>query len=96
MANPVPSKEAYVGVPPQYFIGGLFVAFYLLTITWIAPRIGVGNAVFLVLLGQIVTAAVIDNYGLFGSPQSPVDLTRFVGLVLMIVGVFLARRPSMD
>ena len=53
--NPVPSKGVVLEVPPQYFLGGIFVAFYVLTITWIAPKIGVGNAVFLVLFGQIVS-----------------------------------------
>ena len=46
---------------------GLLMAFYLLSITWIAPRFGVGNAIFCVLLGQMVAAAVIDHFGLFGA-----------------------------
>lgn len=94
--NPVPSKAVLLDLPPQYFLGGLLCAFYVLTMTWIAPKIGVGNAVFLVLLGQIVTAAVIDNFGLFGSPKFPVDSTRIIGVVVMIVGVILARRPTTD
>ncbi len=43
--------------PKHLFLGGLFVAFYVLSVTYIAPHFGVGNAVFFVLLGQMVAAA---------------------------------------
>jgi bacterial/archaeal transporter family-2 protein len=45
------------GQPRHLFLAGLLVAFYVLSITWIAPRFGVGNAVFFVLLGQLIAAA---------------------------------------
>ena len=52
---------ANVPAQPKYLLlGGFFVAFYVLSVTWIAPRFGVGNAVFCVLLGQILAASVID------------------------------------
>ncbi|MFZ8974113.1 MAG: DMT family transporter, partial [Pseudomonadales bacterium] len=37
--------------PRHLLLGGLFVAFYVLSITYIAPHFGIGNAVFFVLLG---------------------------------------------
>ena len=60
-------KQHWFGATPLYYAGGLVVAFYILAITWTAPRIGVANAVFFVLLGQIVSAALIDQFGLFGA-----------------------------
>ena len=78
--------------PLSYYLGGLLVVFYVLSITWAAPRIGIGNAVFWVLLGQIAAAAAIDHFGLFGALQSPITLRRLVGIGCMAVGVFLARR----
>lgn len=96
MVKPMPPKELLFATPPQYFLGGLFVAFYVLTVTWIAPKIGVGNAIFFVLLGQIFAAAVIDHYGAFGSTKSPISLTRIFGLLLMALGIFFARRPIVE
>ncbi len=87
-----PPRAALVGTPPPYFIGGVFVAFYVLSITWAAPRLGVGDAVMLVLLGQLVAAAAIDHFGLFGAPQSTLTPQRTLGLLLMAAGVVLARR----
>lgn len=79
-------------VPVYYYLGGAFVIFYILTITWIAPRFGVGNAVSFVLLGQIASMAAIDHFKLFGAPYNPVNLVRLIGLALMVIGVFLAVR----
>lgn len=82
------------GSPVTVVIGGAIIAFYLLSITILAPKIGVGTAVLLVLLGQIVSAAVIDQYGLLGAARTPVSGVRLLGIALMIVGVVLARRPG--
>ncbi len=65
----------------------------MLSITWVAPHFGLGNAVFFVLLGQIGAAALIDHFGLFGTRQTPVTGLRAAGIALMAVGVLLARRP---
>jgi bacterial/archaeal transporter family-2 protein len=84
--------KAAFNAPPQFYAGGFFVAFYALSITWAAPKIGVGNAIFFVLLGQIVAATAIDHFALFGVARSPITLQRTAGIVLMAAGVFLARK----
>ena len=77
--------------PKHLFLGGLFVAFYILSVTWIAPKFGVGNAEFCVLLGQLASAALIDNFGLLGAIVRPVSLIRASGIGLMAMGVILVR-----
>ncbi len=78
--------------PKHLFLAGLFVAFYVISITWVAPKFGVGNAVFFVLLGQLVAAAAIDHFGLFGARISPLTLSRAAGVGLMGLGVMLTQR----
>ncbi|MEM0946128.1 MAG: DMT family transporter [Pseudomonadota bacterium] len=78
--------------PPFLMLGGVLVAFYVLSITWVAPKFGVGNAVFFVLLGQLVAAAAIDHYGFFGAKQSSLTPVRAAGIALMAMGVLLARK----
>lgn len=78
--------------PWHLFLGGVFVLFYALSVTWIAPRFGVGNAISFVLLGQLASMAAIDHYALLGAPRNPIDTGRLAGLVFMAVGVFLAVR----
>lgn len=81
-----------VATAPRYLLlGGALIAFYVLSITWIAPRFGVGNAVFFVLLGQLVSAAVIDHFGLFGAKVLPMSPVRALGIAVMAAGVFLTQ-----
>ena len=68
------------------------MAFYVLSITYIAPRFGVGNAVFFVLLGQLISSAIIDQFGLFGAKPAPLSLTRAAGIAMMAGGVLLTQR----
>ena len=77
--------------PKHLFLGGTLVAFYVLSVTWAAPRFGVGNAVFFVLLGQLISAAAIDHFGLFGAQISPLGLTRALGIAVMGLGVFITQ-----
>ena len=84
--------RAVADQPRHLFLAGLLVAFYVLSITWIAPRFGVGNAVFFVLLGQLVAAAIIDHFGLFGARVSPLSPMRAAGIAVMAFGVLLTQR----
>jgi bacterial/archaeal transporter family-2 protein len=79
-------------LPFYFYLGGVFVAFYVLSVTWVAPQFGVGNAVAFVLLGQLISMAAIDQFGLLGAPTHAITLQRSVGFILMSVGVFLAVR----
>ena len=89
----VPQQGWFVA-SPFYYAGGVLVAFYVLSITYSAPRIGVANAVFFVLVGQIIAAAAIDQFGLFGAMKSPLNGTRLFGIALMLVGTYFARRVA--
>ena len=87
-------RQGWFVAPPQYYAGGLLVAFYVLSVTWSAPRMGVANAIFFVLVGQIIAAGLIDNFGLFGAIKSPLTWQRALGMALMLAGTFLARRVA--
>lgn len=78
--------------PKHLFFAGGFVVFYVLSITFVAPKFGVGNAVFFVLLGQLISAAAIDHFGLFGAQHSPLSLARAGGIGLMAAGVWLTQQ----
>jgi bacterial/archaeal transporter family-2 protein len=80
------------GHPAHLYFAGLAIAFYVLTITWVAPRFGVGNAVFVVLVGQMLAATAIDHFGLFGARLRPITWERGSGLVLMAAGLALVQR----
>lgn len=83
------SKLAFA--PKYLFFAGVLVLFYVLSITFVAPKFGVGNAVFFVLVGQIISAALIDHFGLFGAAVTQISVSRAIGLGMMVGGIGLTR-----
>ena len=78
--------------PKHLFFAGILIAFYVLSITFIAPKFGVGNAVFFVLLGQLVGAAAIDHFALFGAAQNSLNTVRASGSAVMAFGVWITQQ----
>ena len=91
ITSPV-SLSRLTEVPRHLFLAGLFMVFYILSITSIAPVFGVGNAIFFVLLGQLISAGLIDHFGVFGATISPLTLTRSLGIALMGLGVWVTQQ----
>src|SRR4051794_15230768 len=58
-ATGTPSVSEFATVPAWRYLGAALVVFYIFSITWAGPRIGIGNAVFFVLLGQLIATAAI-------------------------------------
>lgn len=77
--------------PKHLFLAGVLIAFYVLSITHVAPHFGVGNAVFFVLLGQLISAAAIDHFGLFGAQVTPLSWIRAGGIAVMAAGVAITQ-----
>ncbi len=92
LSEGTPKWSTRPSIPLYFYLGGLFVIFYILSITWVAPKFGIGNAVAFVLLGQLISMAVIDHFGLLGAPHYSISLQRFTGLVFMAIGVLLVVR----
>jgi len=92
----VPSTYYSSGTPWYYYSGGVFVMFYILSITWVAPRFGVANAISFVLLGQLIAMSIIDHFALFGAQQYVLTLKRILGLSFMAMGVFMVLSKSSE
>ena len=92
----VPSAIYLPNTPWYFYFGGFFVMFYILSITWVAPRFGVSNAISFVLLGQLIAMSLIDHFGLIGSQQYTLSAQRTIGLLLMTVGVFMVLNKMPD
>ncbi|MDO4637146.1 MAG: DMT family transporter [Lautropia sp.] len=75
--------------PWWHWTGGPFGAFFVTGMVLLAPRIGIANTMFLVLLGQLCTALAIDTFGLLHMPARPVHWYKLVGLAIMIGGLSL-------
>lgn len=89
---PLPNIKSFLTAPSFGYTGGAIVAFYVLSITYLAPRMGVGNAIIFIVTGQIIAAACIDHYGWLGANVSPLTRQKAVGLLMMVAGLVLAKQ----
>ena len=87
----IPQLSAIAGIAPAQYAGGVIVAFYVLSITFLAPRFGVGNAILFAVTAQLFSSAVIDHFALAGAALRPLTILRVVGLAIVISGVVLTQ-----
>ena len=78
------------GQPAWLWLGGVMSVFIVLAITVATPRIGVAATIGIVIAGNLVMGALIDQYGLLGQEQASLTWPRLVGLVLLAVGATLS------
>ena len=75
---------------PWYTLGaGVFGLVVLGAISYMIPRVGVAAAVITIVAGQMLVSTVLDHYGWLGGMGRPMDLTRAIGLAVVLVGVWL-------
>lgn len=86
-----PDLSSLRSAPPASFAGGLIVAFYVVSVTMLAPRIGVGATIVFVLAAQLCTSAAIDHFGLFGALIRPVNPMRLAGLFVILGGIAMTQ-----
>ena len=76
---------------PQDFLGGVIVAFYILSVTLLVPRFGLVNTILCVMTSQIISAAVIDHFGLFGATGRPMTALKVAGVALLLSGLMVTQ-----
>ncbi|MCT3282849.1 hypothetical protein C6Y11_13820 [Lactiplantibacillus pentosus] len=77
--------------PWWMWIGGMIGSLYVLGNVYLAPAVGTGLAVVIVLVGLMAGSLLIDQFGWFASKRNPVTGAQLLGLLVMIFGVALIR-----
>ena len=81
-----PDIATLIAAPSHLYLGGFILAFYVLSVTHLIPRFGVGNTIMFAVTAQIVTSAAMDMFGIL-SPLRHVGLMRFAGIACMLIGL---------
>jgi len=76
------------------FGAGLIVAFYVISATVLAPKIGVANFIVMAVSSQILFSLMIDHYGLFGAPVKPISMIQLFGAVMLVIGLATTQLAS--
>lgn len=72
--------------------GGLMGAFFVFTVILVVPQMGTGTVMAATIAAQLLMALLLDHFQAFGFRHIPIDLTRLVGAVLMLLGTWLIIR----
>jgi transporter family-2 protein len=87
----IPAIQILARIAPSQYAGGMIVGFYILSITYIAPRFGVGNAILFAVTAQLLTSAFIDHFALAGATLRPLTAMRAMGLFIVVAGVVITQ-----
>lgn len=74
--------------------GGVLGAVMVFSAVVSVPRIGVLATVLCMILGNLLMASVIDNFGWFGLPLHPFSLRRLLGFCLALAGLYFIFQDS--
>ena len=86
-----PDFHSYGQLKGIEYFAGFVVAFYVLSATVLAGKIGVANFILMAVTGQIMSLMVIDHFGLFGAPIRPINLLQALGAVMLLVGLIITQ-----
>ncbi len=73
-------------VPWFAWLGGPIGVAIIFGVAFSIPRLGVGVATTAIIGAQLLTAYLIDHFGLFGMEPIPFGLYKFLGIALIVVG----------
>jgi len=75
-----------------YLIGGILGAAYVTTVLLTVRTLGAGGVTAATVAGQLTMSVVIDRLGLLGLEETPITLTRVIGVLLLFAGTLLVIR----
>lgn len=72
-----------------YWLGGVLGLIITVTVMMAIGNLSPTYAISIILISQLLVAAAIDAFGLFGSERVPFTWTKYAGIAVMIAGVLL-------
>jgi transporter family-2 protein len=76
-------------VPWYALVAGVFGLVVIGAVSYMIPRIGVAASITTIVAGQLLVGTILDHFGVLGAAERSLDLTRILGLGVVLVGVWL-------
>ncbi len=78
---------------PWYtYLGGVISVFIIYLVAASIPKVGVANATTAIIIGQVLTALIIDSSGAFGLTSFSWGWAQVAGVVFLAIGAKLLLR----
>lgn len=73
--------------PIWIWFGGIAGMLYLTSALILVPKIGSTTFFVMVIAGQLIISALIEQFGWFGMSQNAIPLSKILGIILVVLGV---------
>lgn len=75
---------------PWYALGaGIFGLVVIGAISYMIPKVGVAASITTIVAGQLLVGLILDHFGLLGASVRALDITRILGIAVVLLGVWL-------
>lgn len=72
-----------------YLTGGILGVIIIFTVMQGMKSLGATCSIIIILIAQLLSAAVIDAFGLLGTTQIPFSFTKILGVIIMVIGILV-------
>ena len=76
-------------LPWYVLLAGIFGLVVISAISYMIPKVGVAASITTIVAGQLLVSILLDQFGLLGASVRPLDLTRIIGILVVLAGVWL-------
>lgn len=83
---------AWQSVPWYAYSSGALGLIIVGAIGYSAPRLGLVATFTIIVSSQFVVAALIDHFGVLGATTRPLDISRMLGMAVLLAGIWLTMR----
>lgn len=83
------SLSAVVSFSKWKLFIGVLGALYIFIMVLSVPKIGTASAIIAAIVGQVIVSMLLDHFGLFGARVVPINLSRVIGVILLLVSLIL-------
>ncbi|CAK9891205.1 MULTISPECIES: DMT family transporter [Pseudomonas] len=88
---PLPQLNALAQAPWWAWLGGVAGVAYITAALVLTPKLGAAGFIVCVIAGQVLSSLIIDQWGLMGLTERPVNGLRLAGVGLIVVGMLVVQ-----
>ena len=82
-------KISFRGTPKYVYLVGFLGVFMVSSNSWLVLNIGATTLLSISIIGQMLSSAIVDNYGWFGMKKIPFKLKELPCYLLVLIGVLI-------
>ncbi|MEB3900114.1 DMT family transporter [Pseudomonas sp. NY15356] len=91
MRAPAPQLQNLAQAPWWAWFGGVAGVLYITAALVLTPRLGAAGFIVCVIAGQVLSSLLIDQWGLMGLPERPVNAIRLAGVGMIVIGMLVVQ-----